>query len=53
MGKHESDDLVDEEFLRQQALGLAKLEELAAQQAERARQAEELRRRPDGRITND
>jgi hypothetical protein len=56
MGRHESDDQVDEKFLRQQALGLAKLEELAAQQAEQARQAEQaeqLRRRPDGRITND
>lgn len=53
MGKHESDAQVDEAFLREQALGLAKLEELAAQQAEQARQAEQLRRRPDGRITNE
>lgn len=49
MGKHESDDLVDEEFLRQQALGLAALETIAAKQAA----DKELKRRPDGRITND
>lgn len=49
MGKHESDDQVDEEFLRQQALGLAKLEEIAAAQAA----AKQVNRRSDGRFTND
>lgn len=44
MGKHEDQREIDEDFLRQQALGLAKLEELAAAQ---------VHRNPDGSIKND
>lgn len=44
MGKHEDQNKDDEEFLRQQALGLAKLEELAAAQ---------MHRNDDGSLKND